>query len=296
MTTCGSAASEAISAKWRSTPRPKRLRRWLAANYQASLSRRLTMFNKRLRSLARRIASASSHADFFSRLTTRSLGYFLSRELSKHVGPNKKFAVIGDHSNFNAALDLHCREASRIIKEISAGWYGQRLRRGKQISQEEARKFAHVAFNKLIFGRQWSRRNLPRGLKDLPPLRLWKQRAGGGIKTQQSPISVRGGTFLRMRPPIPPTAIMPTRPELHQTAGGQGDHERIALRSCPCAISRTTECCADLGRRRLRGVCYVPALRVRPCDRHRKRSNYRGCRNQAQWCAGRCRALHHGYA
>ena len=87
--------------------------------------------------------------DFFSRLTTRSLGYFLSRELSKHVGPNKKFAVIGDHSDFNAALDLHCREASRIIKEISAGWYGQRLRQRKQISQEEARKFAHVAFNKL---------------------------------------------------------------------------------------------------------------------------------------------------
>ena len=42
--------------------------------------------------------------DFFSRLTTRSLGYFLSRELSKHVGPNKRFAVIGDHSDFNEAL------------------------------------------------------------------------------------------------------------------------------------------------------------------------------------------------
>ena len=33
--------------------------------------------------------------DFFSRLTSRSLGYFLSRELSKHVGPNKRFAAIG---------------------------------------------------------------------------------------------------------------------------------------------------------------------------------------------------------
>ena len=52
--------------------------------------------------------------DFFSRLaTSRSLGYFLSRELSKHVGPNKRFAAVGDHSDFNAALDLHCREASR---------------------------------------------------------------------------------------------------------------------------------------------------------------------------------------
>ena len=40
--------------------------------------------------------------DFFSRLTHRSLDYFLSRELSKHVGPNKRFAAISDHSDFNA--------------------------------------------------------------------------------------------------------------------------------------------------------------------------------------------------
>src|SRR5262245_35535220 len=63
--------------------------------------------------------------DFFSRLTSRSLGYFLSRELSKHVGPNKRFVAVGAHSDFKAALDLHCREASRIIKEFSGGWYGK---------------------------------------------------------------------------------------------------------------------------------------------------------------------------
>jgi hypothetical protein len=87
--------------------------------------------------------------DFFSRLTSRSLSYFLSRELSKHVGPHKRFAAIGDHSDFNAALDLHCREASRIIKEFSGGWYGKTLQQEKQISRDEARKFAHVAFKKL---------------------------------------------------------------------------------------------------------------------------------------------------
>lgn len=87
--------------------------------------------------------------DFFSRLTSRSLGYFLSRELSKHVGPDKRFGAVGDHSDFNAALDLHCREASRIIKEFSGGWYGKTLQQEKQISPDEARKFAHVAFKKL---------------------------------------------------------------------------------------------------------------------------------------------------
>ena len=87
--------------------------------------------------------------DFFSRLTSRSLGYFLSRELSKHVGPNRRFAAVGDHSDFNAALDMHCREASQIIKEFSGGWYGKTLQREKQISREDARKFAHVALKKL---------------------------------------------------------------------------------------------------------------------------------------------------
>jgi hypothetical protein len=87
--------------------------------------------------------------DFFSRLTSRSLGYFLSRELSKHVGPNKRFAAVGEHSDFNAALDLHCREASRIIKEFSGGWYGKTLQQEKAITRDEARRFAHVAFKKL---------------------------------------------------------------------------------------------------------------------------------------------------
>jgi hypothetical protein len=87
--------------------------------------------------------------DFFSRLTSHSLGYFLSRELSKHVGPNKRFAAVSEHSDFNAALELHCREASRIIKEFSGGWYGKTLQQEKQITRDEARKFAHVAFKKL---------------------------------------------------------------------------------------------------------------------------------------------------
>ena len=87
--------------------------------------------------------------DFFSRLTSRSLGYFLSRELSKHVGPNKRFAAVREHSDFNAALDLHCREASRIIKEFSGGWYGKTLQQEKAITQDDARGFAHVAFKKL---------------------------------------------------------------------------------------------------------------------------------------------------
>jgi len=87
--------------------------------------------------------------DFFSRLTNRSLGYFLSRELSTHVGPEKRFESVGEHSAFNAALDLHCREASRIIKEFSGDWHGKTLHQKKAISPDDARRFARVAFKKL---------------------------------------------------------------------------------------------------------------------------------------------------
>ncbi|MGH9709673.1 MAG: hypothetical protein ACRD37_03905 [Candidatus Acidiferrales bacterium] len=87
--------------------------------------------------------------DFFSRLTSRSLGYFLSRELSKHVGPNKRFAAVREHSDLNSALDLHCREASRIIKEFSGEWHGKTLFQEGDITPDKASQFAHVAFRKL---------------------------------------------------------------------------------------------------------------------------------------------------
>lgn len=87
--------------------------------------------------------------DFVSRLTHRYLAYYLSRELSNHVGPGQRFRAIADHSDFNSALDLHCREASRIIKEISGGWYGKTLFKKGEISPDAAGRFAHVAFKKL---------------------------------------------------------------------------------------------------------------------------------------------------
>ena len=88
--------------------------------------------------------------DFFSRVARKSLGYFLSRVLSDHVGPGQKFASIREHTAFNEALDIHCREASRIIKEFAGGWYGKTLFLEKEISPQRAAGFTHVAFKKLL--------------------------------------------------------------------------------------------------------------------------------------------------
>jgi hypothetical protein len=86
--------------------------------------------------------------DFFSRLAQRQLNYFLSRELSRHVGANSRFRTIQQHREFEVALDLHCREASRILKQFSGEWFSKRMFEGG-ISPEQAGNFAHVAFEKL---------------------------------------------------------------------------------------------------------------------------------------------------
>jgi hypothetical protein len=86
--------------------------------------------------------------DFFSRLVRRQLSYFLSRELSNHVGATSRFRTIREHRDFERALDLHCREASRIVKEFSGEWFSKANYEGG-IDPAKAGRFAAVAFGKL---------------------------------------------------------------------------------------------------------------------------------------------------
>jgi hypothetical protein len=95
--------------------------------------------NKRFADLAR---------DFFSRLTFRCLDYYLSRELSNHVGPDRRFSSIGEHTEFNLALDRHCRETSRIIKEYAGEWFSKKNFE-KALTPDEAGRFASKAFSKI---------------------------------------------------------------------------------------------------------------------------------------------------
>lgn len=86
--------------------------------------------------------------DFFARLTQRHLGYYLSRAISDHVGPGQTFATAAEHSAFNAALDLHCREASRIVEDFAGGWFSKTVYRGG-ITPQKARDFTFVALKKI---------------------------------------------------------------------------------------------------------------------------------------------------
>lgn len=86
--------------------------------------------------------------EFFARLTTRYLDYFLSCEISNHVGPGRGLNSIDDHTAFNAALDQYCREASRIVEAFAGGWFSKTHFEGG-ITPEKARNFAYVSFKKI---------------------------------------------------------------------------------------------------------------------------------------------------
>lgn len=87
-------------------------------------------------------------SEFFARLTTKYLTYFLSRELSNYVGAGGRFAGIDGHAEFDKALALHCRQASRIVEEFSGGWFSKSHFKGR-ITHEKAGGFAHIALKKL---------------------------------------------------------------------------------------------------------------------------------------------------
>jgi hypothetical protein len=85
---------------------------------------------------------------FFSSFLCRYLKLFLSRELSNHVGPGRRFNNLAAHSEFNAALELHCRQISSIVQSFSGSWYSKtEFETG--ITPEKARDFVHVALKKL---------------------------------------------------------------------------------------------------------------------------------------------------
>lgn len=87
--------------------------------------------------------------EFFARLTQRSLDYYLSRELNRYIGPGERFRDDGARSQFDDALDRHCREASRIVEAFAGGWYGKNVYQGEGLTPDAIRRFAPVAFKKI---------------------------------------------------------------------------------------------------------------------------------------------------
>jgi hypothetical protein len=99
-----------------------------------------------------RLATATQFSvlghDFFARLTRRHLDYYLSRELSKHVGAAQRFRSIREHIDFETALDRHCREVAEIAREYSGQWYSKHLHEDG-ITPEAAGAGLYYAYEKI---------------------------------------------------------------------------------------------------------------------------------------------------
>ncbi len=89
---------------------------------------------------------------FFANLTRRYLTFFLSRELSNHVGGNRRFANIQEHCGFDGrfreALELHSRQASRIVEDFAGGWFSK-ANWEQTLTPEATRRFTAVALKKI---------------------------------------------------------------------------------------------------------------------------------------------------
>ena len=86
--------------------------------------------------------------DFFARFTGRYLAYFVSKELPQNIGPNRRFGNLDEARAFSSALDLHCREASKIVEAFAGGWYSK-ARFEKDLTEARAGRFVTYALKKV---------------------------------------------------------------------------------------------------------------------------------------------------
>jgi hypothetical protein len=87
---------------------------------------------------------------FFGDFTARMLAAYVERELTNRIGEGPRLQTLTQSGEFMAGLDVHTRQAARIMEDFAAEWYSKRnWLTGGQISRDEAKGFTAVAFRKL---------------------------------------------------------------------------------------------------------------------------------------------------
>lgn len=87
---------------------------------------------------------------FYARLTDKVLQYYVSRTTPNSVGSDLRFPTLAAKAEFDKALALHCREASKIVESFAGEWFSKTNWEKKGISREDASGFAHVAMRKMV--------------------------------------------------------------------------------------------------------------------------------------------------
>jgi hypothetical protein len=87
---------------------------------------------------------------FFGRFICKTLDYFLSRALYRHLGEGRHFVTLARVEEFSQALETHCLEAAAYVKQFSGEWTSATRWEHGEISREHARDLTHGAINKMV--------------------------------------------------------------------------------------------------------------------------------------------------
>lgn len=101
-----------------------------------------------LRTFSTKAGFARLAREYFARLSREYLVYHLSRELSNHVGPTRRFSGVAEHNRFLRELDTHCRTSTVIVEEFAGTWYSKHNFHGG-ITREKAGGFVAHALDKM---------------------------------------------------------------------------------------------------------------------------------------------------
>jgi hypothetical protein len=101
-----------------------------------------------LRKVATEVQFGRLARDFFARFTERYLTYYVSKELPQHVGAGRRFGSLEEQKAFTSALELHCKQASKIVESFAGGWYSK-ARFEKDLTEERTTKFLGYALKKI---------------------------------------------------------------------------------------------------------------------------------------------------
>lgn len=87
---------------------------------------------------------------FYARFVERVIHYYVDRNLHNMVGSNRVARSVHDLRAFNEAIRRHCDEAALIMRVFAKDWVGKNhYRDGKQLSQDDVRRFSNHAVEKI---------------------------------------------------------------------------------------------------------------------------------------------------
>jgi hypothetical protein len=100
-----------------------------------------------MRSLSSREGFAELGRRFFGQFMTRYLNFYLSRATAAETG-GARLAHLGDVAAVNSALEEHCFQSARVVRDFCGQWYSAtEFRQG--ITEENTTGFMSVALDKL---------------------------------------------------------------------------------------------------------------------------------------------------